>query len=94
MYATGDFIDDYAIDPVFRNDQSFIFIVNLLGASIESIDLHPVHLSYAQTNLAKGSEFAEIAERMEKLSGELGTEVVRLEERLMIPVAKRRAKEA
>jgi poly-gamma-glutamate capsule biosynthesis protein CapA/YwtB (metallophosphatase superfamily) len=29
MYDCGDFIDDYAIDPVYRNDLSFIFLLNI-----------------------------------------------------------------
>ena len=29
MYDCGDFIDDYAIDPNFRNDLSFIFLLHL-----------------------------------------------------------------
>jgi len=94
MYDTGDFIDDYAIDPIYRNDQSFIFALNLNGTTIESLDLYPVHLSYAQTNLAKGAEFVEIAGRMEKLSGEFGTKIARLEDRLSIDVAGERLKKA
>ena len=29
MYDCGDFIDDYAIDPYYRNDLSFIFLLHL-----------------------------------------------------------------
>src|SRR5690606_19771452 len=29
LYDTGDFIDDYAVDPVLRNDWSFIFLVDV-----------------------------------------------------------------
>jgi poly-gamma-glutamate synthesis protein (capsule biosynthesis protein) len=87
LYDTGDFVDDYAIDPTYRNDQSFIFVLNLNGVVMESIDLYPVHLSYAQTNLASEPEFTEIAERMERLSGELGTKVTRLKDRLSISVS-------
>jgi len=91
MYSTGDFIDDYAIDPIYRNDWSFIFILNLDGNSIESIDLIPVHLSYTETNLATGREFIEIAERMENLSEEFGTRVVLSKNKLTIPIMEERA---
>jgi hypothetical protein len=30
MYDCGDFIDDYAVDPMYRNDLSFIFLLNLV----------------------------------------------------------------
>jgi len=84
MYATGNFIDDYAIDPIYRNDQSFIFALNLRGKEVESIDLYPVHLSYAHTNLARGVEFDKIAKRMEELSGEFGTKITRRKDKLTI----------
>lgn len=29
MYDCGDFIDDYAVDPIYRNDLSFVFLLNL-----------------------------------------------------------------
>jgi poly-gamma-glutamate capsule biosynthesis protein CapA/YwtB (metallophosphatase superfamily) len=28
MYDCGDFMDDYAVDPVHRNDLSFLFLLN------------------------------------------------------------------
>jgi len=27
LYSTGDFIEDYAVDEIERNDQSFIFLL-------------------------------------------------------------------
>ncbi|HCG99899.1 MAG TPA: poly-gamma-glutamate biosynthesis protein [Actinobacteria bacterium] len=93
FYDTGDFIDDYAVDPIFRNDQSFIFAVDLDGVHIESIDLYPVHLDFAQTNLATGYEFDEIAARMEELSAELGPILFRrAKHKLIVPVRRRRKK--
>jgi len=88
MYATGNFIDDYAIDPFYRNDQSLIFALHLRGKEVESIDLYPVHLSYARTNLAGRIEFDKIAKRMEELSGEFGTEITRPRDKLTIPFPK------
>jgi poly-gamma-glutamate synthesis protein (capsule biosynthesis protein) len=29
LYDTGDFVDDYAIDPALRNDLSALFLVRL-----------------------------------------------------------------
>ena len=33
IYSAGDFVDDYAVDPVERNDQSFIFMLETEEAS-------------------------------------------------------------
>ncbi len=71
LYDTGDFLDDYAVDPVLRNDWSFIFLVEVEPSGIAGLRMVPVRLGYAEVNLAKGDEREAILERMERLSGEL-----------------------
>lgn len=73
LYNTGDFLDDYATDPVLRNDWSFIFLLKLEDNSIKKVQAIPVRLNYAQTNLAKGEESEEIMSRMGRLSEAFGT---------------------
>jgi poly-gamma-glutamate capsule biosynthesis protein CapA/YwtB (metallophosphatase superfamily) len=73
LYDTGDFIDDYAVDPVLRNDQSFLFQVSVGGGRFERLNLTPVKLSYARVDLAAGDEREKILDRMELLSAEMGT---------------------
>ncbi|MCL4436773.1 MAG: CapA family protein [Thaumarchaeota archaeon] len=34
LYDTGDFVDDYAVDPDLRNDQSFLYLVTFEGGRI------------------------------------------------------------
>ena len=80
LYDTGDFLDDYARDPVLRNDWSFIFMLELQGPAIHKIKAIPVRLHYAQTNLAKGDEAQAIMARMQQLCAPFGT-VVRVMER-------------
>jgi poly-gamma-glutamate capsule biosynthesis protein CapA/YwtB (metallophosphatase superfamily) len=83
LYDTGDFIDDYAVDPRLRNDWSFLFRISLEGSGFRRLELFPVTLPYARAQLAKGSERQAILERMERLSGEMGTAFVRREGRLV-----------
>ena len=35
MYDCENFIDDYAVDPMYRNDLSFIFLLNLVYSDDE-----------------------------------------------------------
>lgn len=73
MYDTGDFIDDYAVDPRLRNDQSFYFVLDVSNQGIEKLSLFPVVISNFQVNRAFGKQCEEILKRMESLSLELGT---------------------
>jgi poly-gamma-glutamate synthesis protein (capsule biosynthesis protein) len=72
IYSAGDFVDDYAVDPDERNDQSFIFLLQAGAGGPESLRLYPTRIGRMQTRLADRSARA-IAERMQRLSGRLGT---------------------
>src|SRR5918995_6372751 len=84
LYDTGDFIDDYAVDPKLRNDWSFLFKIFLEGGEFRRLELSPVTLPYARVQLAKGSEKEAILDRMKLLSGEMGTAFVCREGRLVL----------
>jgi len=83
LYDTGDFIDDYAVDERLRNDRSFLFKVSLEGSRLRRLELFPVKLHYARTELAAGDEKEATFDRMESLSGEMGTTFDRREDRLV-----------
>ena len=83
LYDTGDFIDDYAVDPVLRNDRSFLFLVSLDGGQLRRLELFPVSLPYARVELARDTERETILDRMVALSAEMGTTFVRREGRLV-----------
>ncbi|MCU1532713.1 MAG: CapA family protein [Arthrobacter sp.] len=72
IYSAGDFVDDYAVDPVERNDQSFIFVVETRGSAPSTLRLHPTVITDFQARLARGGA-SEIAGRMRRLSRQLGT---------------------
>lgn len=72
IYSAGDFVDDYAVDPVERNDQSFIFVLETRGSAPSALRLHPTVITDFQARLARGSS-RDIAGRMQRLSEHLGT---------------------
>jgi poly-gamma-glutamate synthesis protein (capsule biosynthesis protein) len=56
LYATGDFVDDYAVDPVDRNDLSCFFEVMVDGAQVVRIVLHPVRIQELHVAIAEGAD--------------------------------------
>lgn len=75
IYSAGDFVDDYVVDPAERNDQSFIFLLEARESAPLKLRLHPTTITDFQTRLARRSA-RKIAERMQRLSEQLGTRSV------------------
>lgn len=76
MYDTGDFIDDYAVDPELRNDMSFIFKVIVDKNGSQKLELIPVLINgqeFCQVNLAHDKLAKEINAKMERRSADFGT---------------------
>jgi poly-gamma-glutamate synthesis protein (capsule biosynthesis protein) len=44
MYDTGDFVDDYRVDPELRNDRSFLFVLLVDGGTLRELRLVPVRI--------------------------------------------------
>jgi poly-gamma-glutamate synthesis protein (capsule biosynthesis protein) len=76
LYDTGDFVDDYAVDPELRNDRSALFFVRLAQAGIECVELLPVQIDDMQVNVARGAAREWFTRRATTLCAEMGTEVV------------------
>lgn len=72
LYDTGDFVDDYYVDPFLRNDRSFFFQIEANKQGALSLKLTPVLISNFQVNLATGKDATETLERMRNLSADLG----------------------
>lgn len=88
LYDTGDFLDDYAVDPVLRNDQSLIFMADVEPQGVRELRMLPVRLGYAVVNQAAEPDQTEICDRMTALSAELGTAVERTDSILRVPIRK------
>lgn len=82
LYDTGDVLDDYAVDPVLRNDRSFIFLADVDIGGVRGLRMAPVRLRYAVVNLAKGRDAKEACARMQELSAEMDTRLVRVDSEL------------
>ncbi|HZT42843.1 MAG TPA: CapA family protein [Chthonomonadaceae bacterium] len=86
LYDTGDFLDDYATDPLLRNDQSLIFFAEIEGTAVQALRMVPVHLKYSEVDLAVNPELDEICSRIIALSREMNTHVVRHGDTLHVDV--------
>jgi poly-gamma-glutamate synthesis protein (capsule biosynthesis protein) len=73
IYCAGNFIDDYAVDNVERNDESFAFILEYARKRLTRMFLHPTVIAGYQANLAPPHQAEEIANKMIQLSAKLGT---------------------
>lgn len=73
LYDTGDFVDDYYVDPKLRNDRSFFFIVEAGSKGPERLHLIPVLIEDFRANMSEGDERYETVRRMQRLSEELHT---------------------
>lgn len=89
IYCAGNFIDDYAVDEIERNDQSFIFRVDIRSGWIREIRLYPTVIADFQARLAQGREAQEIAFKMRDLCLQLKTPAKwrETEQRLEISIA-------
>jgi len=77
MYGCGDFVDDYRVHEVERNDQSFIFVVEVQDRQIVRLELRPTVITrHFQVRLAREAEAVEIAAKMQALCAELGTDAM------------------
>ncbi|MGO9058355.1 MAG: CapA family protein [Candidatus Binataceae bacterium] len=71
LYCAGNFIDDYAVDEVERNDESFIFLIDLnRDSTIKRLRLHPTIIGDCQARLAHGVRADRIASKMKELCDE------------------------
>lgn len=73
LYSTGDFIDDYAVDPIERNDWSCVFVVSPADAGAWSVGLHPTVIHRYQARLAPEPDRTRIVSRMTTLCAAMNT---------------------
>jgi poly-gamma-glutamate capsule biosynthesis protein CapA/YwtB (metallophosphatase superfamily) len=83
LYDLGDFLDDYAVDPVLHNDLGLLFVVTFDGTP-RRLEAVPLKLGFCHTRLALGEEADWVRRRFRRACNELGTEVVEADDRLVI----------
>ena len=67
LYDTGDFIDDYAVDPDLRNDHSFLFRLSTEDGELRRLELFPVAPALRQGGAGRGEEREVILDIMQDL---------------------------
>lgn len=73
IYSAGDFVDDYAVDEIERNDESFIFTVETHDSHIHMLRLYPTIISDFQATLAKQGDAKRIVLKMQGLCAGFNT---------------------
>jgi poly-gamma-glutamate synthesis protein (capsule biosynthesis protein) len=67
LYGAGDFVDDYAVDRVERNDQSFIYVIEKAEGIPRSVRLYPTLIRGCHASLAEGVYAMGITDKMAEL---------------------------
>jgi poly-gamma-glutamate capsule biosynthesis protein CapA/YwtB (metallophosphatase superfamily) len=73
LFDLGDFLDDYAVDRVLRNDLGLLFFADLEVGRLERLEAVPLKLEYCFTRLADDEDTAWIRRRLARACAELGT---------------------
>jgi poly-gamma-glutamate capsule biosynthesis protein CapA/YwtB (metallophosphatase superfamily) len=84
LFDVGDFIDDYAVDPILRNDLGLLWLVTFEGSRPVRVEAVPLHLEYCYTRLAEGEEAEWIRQRFRELCAPFGTNVEEANGRLVV----------
>jgi poly-gamma-glutamate capsule biosynthesis protein CapA/YwtB (metallophosphatase superfamily) len=84
LYDLGGFLDDYAVDPVLRNDLGLLFLVTLDGGRPVRLEAVPLRLDYCHTRLAEEGDAAWVRKRFRAASAALGTKMTDEDGRLVV----------
>lgn len=88
LWDLGDFLDDYAVDSVRRNDLGLLWLVDLDAAGATRLEAIPLKLDFCFTRVADGGDAAWIRERFRAACAAFGTEVREEGGRLVIDYAR------
>jgi poly-gamma-glutamate capsule biosynthesis protein CapA/YwtB (metallophosphatase superfamily) len=73
LYGAGNFVDDYAIDEIERNDQSFIYVIEVAGKTPRGLRMHPTLIRGCHASLAEGVYAMAITDKMAELCASFHT---------------------
>jgi poly-gamma-glutamate capsule biosynthesis protein CapA/YwtB (metallophosphatase superfamily) len=75
VYCAGDFVDDYAVDEDERNDESFVFVIDICAdGKTRRMLLYPTVIDECRVQLAEPARAEAIASKMARLSVAFGTD--------------------
>lgn len=75
LYDVGDFLDDYRVDPVLRNDLGLLFLIDIVGGRPLRLEAVPLKLDYCHTRRATGADARWIADRFQRVCAAFGHDV-------------------
>jgi poly-gamma-glutamate capsule biosynthesis protein CapA/YwtB (metallophosphatase superfamily) len=84
LHDLGDFLDDYAVDPRLRNDLGLLWLVRVAPGVVVDVEVVPLRLTPARTDLAVGEDRAWIEARLTAACVEWGTTVATAGDRLVL----------
>lgn len=84
LYDLGDFLDDYAVDPILRNDLGLMFFVTIDEQGPVRLEAIPLKLDFCYTKLAQGEDAAWVRKRFTEACAAFGTEVTEENGRLVV----------
>ena len=73
LFDLGDFVDDYRVDPILRNDLGLLWFVDLEGGQPVRVEALPLRLEYCHTRVAEAEDAAWIAHRFIAACAALGS---------------------
>lgn len=75
LYSCGDFLDDYAVDPLERNDLSCFVEVEVAGGRVDGLWLHPVRVDAFRVGRAGAEDARWLFRRLADRCAALGTAI-------------------
>ncbi|WP_435195982.1 CapA family protein [Natronomonas sp. EA1] len=83
LYDTGDFVDDYAVDPGLRNDRSFLFVLDTEAFHLRAVptEIYDCAVHHATE---EGARWA--CDRLADRSAAFDTVCVRTDDGLVVPL--------
>jgi poly-gamma-glutamate capsule biosynthesis protein CapA/YwtB (metallophosphatase superfamily) len=73
LFDLGDFVDDYRVDPVLRNDLGLLWLVDLEDGAPVRLEAVPLKLDFCHTRVASAADASWIARRFVDACAQLGT---------------------
>lgn len=85
LFDLGDFVDDYATDPVLRNDLGLLWLLTFDDAGLpRSVEAVPLRLTFCHTTLATGDDAQWVRRRFREACRLFGTEVTERDGHLLV----------
>jgi poly-gamma-glutamate synthesis protein (capsule biosynthesis protein) len=84
LYDLGDFLDDYAVDRLLRNDLGLLFLVTLEHTRALRVEAVPLKLEFCHTRLAEGEDAKWVRRRFRTACEALGSDATEEGGRLVV----------